>query len=59
MHFSEPSRWIPKQTDLLRNLDEVSVWMLYRWTSGCTWTLLLLTMDAQQMDMLMHSDFVN
>ena len=25
---------------------------------GCTWTLLLLTMDAQQRDMLMHSDTV-
>ena len=53
MHLNELSRWIPKQMDLLRNLDEVSVWILYRWTCGCTWTLLLLVMDAQQMDMLM------
>ena len=33
--------------------------MLYRWTCGCTWTLLLFTVGAQQTDMLMHSDFVN
>ena len=46
-----------KQMDLLRNLDGVSVWMLYRWTCGCTQTLLLFTMDAQQIDMLMHRDF--
>ena len=48
--------------DLLRNLCDVSVWILYIWTCGCTWTLLtlllLITMDAQQLDMLMHSDTV-
>ena len=33
--------------------------MLYRQTCGCTWTLLLFTIDVKQMDMLMHSDFVN
>ena len=57
MYLIKPSRWIPKQTDLLRNLAEELVWILYRWTHGCTWTLLLFIMVAQQMDMLMHSDF--
>ena len=62
MHLNKPSRWILRQMDLLRNLDDVLVWMLYRWTCGCTWTLLtlllLFTIDAQKMDMLMHSDTV-
>ena len=40
-------------------MNSFTVWMLYRWTCGCTQMLLLFTMDAQQMDMLMHSDFVN
>ena len=30
------SRWIAMQTDLLRSLDVVLVWMLYRQTCGCT-----------------------
>ena len=41
MHLNKTSRWKLRQTDLLRNLDDVSA------------------MDAQQTDMLVHTDTVN
>ena len=60
MHLNNPSRWILWQMYLLRNLDDMSVWMLYIWTSACTQTLLtpllLFTINDQETDMLMHID---
>ena len=59
------SRWIPRQKDLLRNMDDVFclLWMFSRQAHWCTQTLLLLVllfaMDAQQTDLLMHMGTVN
>ena len=56
MHLNQTSSWILGQMDLPGNLGDVLVWMPHRQTCGCTWTLLLINLDAQQMVMLMHND---
>ena len=62
MCVSKTSRWILRQMDLLRNLDEVhygcSTDMLMHMDSvnSCCYCLLWM---PQQMDMLLHMDIVN
>ena len=56
VHLNYTSRWISMQMDLLRNLDAVSVYMLY--CQGCRCTETLGHHGYPAVDLLLHSEMI-